>query len=177
MAQVNGPVLIPHDNYAQWRNAVLGNGYNYDYTYGNQCWDLCAELWYQYGLTLFTGPSGDAYECWTVSADRNAVNPFTKVTNVTDIKRGDCIVIRQWGSNSGHIAFADEDYNGSDHINVLGQNQGQGSAAPSNIASMPLTTFLGAFRNGHWVSPTPPKPESVKKKKFPWCIAFNHWNY
>ena len=52
MAQVNGYVPVAHGSYNQWRAATLGNGYNVDFRYGNQCWDYCALLYWQYGLTL-----------------------------------------------------------------------------------------------------------------------------
>ena len=89
MAQYNRYVAVAHATYQDFRNATLGNGYNVDQAYGNQCWDFCALLWWQYGLTLHTGPKGWAYECWTSSRALNAVPPFTQVTSVSDIKRGD----------------------------------------------------------------------------------------
>ena len=67
MAQYNGYVTEPHATYQDWRDATLGNGYNVDGMYGNQCWDFCALLWWQYGLTLYTKPGGGtAQDCWNV---------------------------------------------------------------------------------------------------------------
>lgn len=177
MAQFNGYVKVAHATYQQFRDATLGNGYNVDKTYGNQCWDFCALLWWQYGLTLHTGPKGWASECWTVSRSLNAVPPFTQVTNVTDIKRGDCVVFKGTSNYpTGHIAFADEDYKeGMTRMNFLGQNQGQGSLKPSNIANISLANFIGAFRNSNWVTPEP-SPEEKKKHKFPWAVAWRHWD-
>ena len=110
MAQFNGYVKVAHATYQQFRDATLGNGYNVDKAYGNQCWDFCALLWWQYGLTLHTGPKGWASECWTVSRTLNAVPPFTQVTSISDIKRGDCVVFKGTSNYpTGHIAFADED--------------------------------------------------------------------
>lgn len=179
MAQYNGYVDVPHASYQEWRDATLGNGYNVDNTYGNQCWDFCALLWYQYGLTLYTGSSHYASECWTQNKDNNAVPPFEAVNGVENIKRGDVVVFN--GSTNyptGHIAFADQDY--ADRVNnrldFLGQNQGDNTSSdPSCIASVGLNNFLGIFRNTNWT--TPPTPtEEPKKKKFPWPVAWQHWN-
>ena len=77
---------------------------------------------------------------------------------------------------TGHIAFADEDYkDGMTRMNFLGQNQGQGSLKPSNIANISLANFIGAFRNSNWATPEP-TPENDKKHKFPWAIAWQHWD-
>ena len=38
MAQYNRYVYVPHDTYQEFRDATLGNGYNVDNRYGNQCW-------------------------------------------------------------------------------------------------------------------------------------------
>ena len=177
MAQFNGYVKVAHATYQQFRDATLGNGYNVDKAYGNQCWDFCALLWWQYGLTLHTGPKGWASECWTSSRALNAVFPFTQVTNVSDIKRGDCVVFKGTSNYpTGHIAFADEDYKeGMTRMNFLGQNQGQGSLSPSNIANLSLANFIGAFRNSNWTTPKP-SPKDEKKHKFPWAVAWQHWD-
>lgn len=177
MAQFNGYVKVAHATYQQFRDATLGNGYNVDQAYGNQCWDFCALLWWQYGLTLHTGPKGWASECWTVSRSLNAVPPFTQVTSISDIKRGDCVVFKGTSNYpTGHIAFADEDYKeGMTRMNFLGQNQGQGSLKPSNIANISLANFIGAFRNSNWVGPKS-TPKNDKKHKFPWSVAWRHWD-
>lgn len=177
MAQFNGYVKVAHATYQQFRDATLGNGYNVDKAYGNQCWDFCALLWWQYGLTLHTGPKGWASECWTVSRSLNAVPPFTQVTSISDIKRGDCVVFKGTSNYpTGHIAFADEDYkDGMTRMNFLGQNQGQGSLNPSNIANISLANFIGAFRNSNWTT-SKPSTKDEKKHKFPWAIAWQHWD-
>lgn len=182
MAQYNGYRIVPHDSYDNWRNTTLNNGWNVDYTYGNQCWDLPALLYFQYGLRLITRPQGNgtAAMCWTVSRAANSVTPFISIEGVENIRRGDILV---WNATpfttTGHIAFADENYNGTNRLNCLGQNQGQGSAAPANIANLSLNNFLGIFRNTQWSAPpAPPTPpeEQDKKRKFPWAIAWAHWD-
>lgn len=179
MAQFNGYVDVPHGSYQEWRDATLGNGYDVDNAWGNQCWDFCALLWYQYGLRLITKPGGNgtAQDCWLVSRAANAVPPFEAVYNKQEIKRGDVIVLGStYGGGTGHIAFADEDYNGTDRMDLLGQNQGQGSLAPSNIATLNIGRFLGAFRNTDWDESSPePYKGGIKAKKFPWPVAWNNW--
>lgn len=176
MAQYNGYVSVPHSSYQEWRDATLGNGYNVDRMFGNQCWDFCALLYWQYGHTLQTG-NGYAYGCWTLRKDANSVPPFVAINYYEEIKRGDIIVLNRGGRNTtGHIAFADEDYNGTGYIKMLGQNQG-GVNGNVNVANSSLSRFLGVFRNINWeTSPTPPTPTRKKKKKFPWAIAWANWD-
>ena len=172
--QVNGRQKIlatQYDTYDHWRIYALTHGVNVDFNYGNQCWDICCLLWLQYGLWLYTGPNGYAYECYAVSRDRNAVLPFSKVERKKDIKKGDCLVFFPSGLNfTGHICFADEDYKNTDMMNCLGQNQGQGISwgTPSNIARLNLRYFMGGFRNANWAVAPPPTPVLKKKGGFPW---------
>ena len=173
-SQLNGYAIVPHSTYDEFRQYLLTHGVNVDYTYGNQCWDSCALLWYQYGLRLQTG-NGYAWGCWTFEADANAQPPFTKITTLSQVKRGDVIVFNYNASYyAGHIAFADEDYRpGSSRISCVGQNQGQGvaSGTPSIVASMNALEFLGAFRNTNWTSPIPPTPPTPQREsKFPWVL-------
>lgn len=174
--QQNGYALVPEAiTYEQWRGYLLTHGVNVDWNFGNQCWDSCALLWFQYGLRLQTGPMGAAFECWVVSRNVNARPPFEMITGIENVKKGDCVVFNRVGSYwTGHIAFADEDYNGSGTLACLGQNQGQGisSGTPSNVVRMGVGNFLGAFRNTNWEhtpEPEPPKP-SAKQKRFPWVL-------
>lgn len=182
MAQYNGYVSIPHETYNQWRAATLGNGYNADYAYGNQCWDYCAELWHQYNLTLYTRPGGGgAADCWNISRTANAVNPFSAVWGKENIKRGDVLVFdRNPYSSVGHIAIADEDYNGTNTISTLAQIPSiYGTSGTVHVHNESLTYFLGIFRNKNWqTTPGPtPTPSEEKKKHFPWPIAWEHWGW
>ena len=134
MAFIVGYVTLPVDTYDNWKNAVAGNGYNADGYYGCQCWDLTAEFWYNVGFPTgypLTGPNHYAEECWNVNRYNNisygGTVYFDLIDSINDVKRGDVIV---WNGTTlyptGHIGFADEDYNGSGDIAVLGQNQGTG---------------------------------------------------
>lgn len=179
MAQYYGYVHVPHGSYNEWRNATLGNGYDVDYFYGNQCWDYCALLYFQYGLTLVTkAGGGTAKDCWIVSRRVNSTPPFESVEGKQNIKRGDIIVLNGIPVNpAGHICFADEDYNGTDRIAVVQQN-GFNPTTPVHTATCGLDQFLGIFRNTNWTeSPEPPTPETKgkKKDKFPWAVGLNHW--
>ena len=184
MAQYNRYVIVPHTTYDQFRNATLGNGYNVDGMYGNQCWDYVALLYYQYGLTLITkAGGGSAYHCWTVSRAANSRYPFTSIDGVTNIRRGDVIVTNRnpWSSN-GHIFIADENYRTSGNrskIWGIGQNQRGSSALPATRDEVSLNYFLGIFRNTTWrssPSPTPtptptPSGENVyNNSKYPWVL-------
>lgn len=175
--QVNGyrKLLVPqYDTYDHWRTYCLTHGINVDFSFGNQCWDVPALLWYQYDLRFLTG-NGLAWGTWAYMRDVNAQFPFVKVERKVDIKRGDCVVFYASGLNyAGHVAFADEDYNGTDTLNCLGQNQGQGVGwgTPSNIKPLNLRTFMGAFRNTQW-KPEEPEPVVIDdkfRKLFPWAI-------
>lgn len=177
--QQNGYAIIPEsETYNRWREYLLTHGVDVDYAFQNQCYDACALLWYQYGLRLETG-NGYAYGCWELRRDQNGRPPFELVWGKENIKRGDVIVFNHHGSFvTGHIGYADEDYNGTDTIKCLGQNQGQGISwgTPSNIVNQNLYWFLGAFRNTNWTEepPTPPTPtEIVERKKFPWVLYAN----
>lgn len=176
--QVNGYrklLASQYDTYDHWRTFCLTHGINVDFSWGNQCWDVPALLWFQYGLTFQTG-NGYAWGTWAYMRDANAKFPFAKVERKVDIKRGDCVVFAPTGLNyAGHVAFADEDYNGTDTLNCVGQNQGQGIGygTPSNVKPLSLRGFLGAFRNTLWksVDPTPPTPTPTStKKEFPWVL-------
>lgn len=174
--QVNGQqkLLVPqYDTYDHWREFALTHGVNVDFRFGNQCWDICCLLWIQYNLYLYTG-NGFAYGCYSIERNRNAKFPFSLVERKIDIKRGDCVVFWPSGLNyTGHICFADEDYNGTDRLLCLGQNQGHGTGygTPSNIAPLNLRNFCGGFRNANWrVTPPPPPKHKPVESRFPWVV-------
>ncbi len=183
---------VPHATYDEFRAAVNGNGYDLDGLYGYQCWDGVDLLYEQsdVGQYLYTAANigqgdGTAKSCWinTTCRSLNGSGNFQAVDGVTNIKRGDIIVFNTysgWYGTAGHIGFADSDYNGTDYIDILSQNFGPGSnpvtGKPFNIMSAYLgTAFLGIFRFIPWQ--TTPPVEEKKKRKFPWPIAWNYWEY
>lgn len=166
--------------------AAQGLGYDVDGWYGYQCWDLAAELWMNIpefgGGTLWpkTGPNLAAEECWTVSRAANAGNSFDLIYNLSDVKRGDVIVIGASPISSvGHIAFADQDYAGYSYMDLLGQNQVNPSVYYGHIPTVTWINvgayFLGAFRYREWTQPEPPTPTEEKKEGFPWPVAWRYW--
>lgn len=169
MAQYNRYVIVPHLSYNQWRSATLGNGYNVDYNsshhgYGNQCWDYCALLYWQYGLTLITkAGGGTAYDCWNISRNANSRYPFRAVDGVQNIRRGDIVITKNPRSSTGHIFFADENYRPFGNKNVIwgvGQNQRGSSALPVTRDEISIVYFKGIFRNMEWGASSPyPDPE------------------
>lgn len=184
MAFYTGYVVLPINTYLAWKNAVAGNGYDADGHYGSQCWDLAAEFWHNVGFPAgypLTGPNHYASECWSVNRNNNiaynGTTYFTLVENLADVKQGDVIVL---GGAPGHIGFADEDFNGTNNLLILGQNQGNSGTPPpipnpaggttATVTNLSMGNFLGAFRyNGWGGGPTPP-PAPVRKSHFPWQI-------
>lgn len=192
MAFYTGYVVLPTNTYLAWKNAVAGNGYDADGHYGDQCWDLCAEFWYNVGFPTgypLTGPNHSAYECWTVNRNNNisygGTQYFDLIDNLANVKQGDVVVFNHNSDNSaGHIGFADEDYNPSKngYIAILGQNQGSGGVPPAianpaggttaNVKDLYVQVdFLGAFRFRAWhTTPTPVTPTVLRKGKFKWVL-------
>lgn len=191
MSFYTGYVVLPTNTYLAWKNAVAGNGYDADGYYGDQCWDLTAEFWHNVGFPTgypLTGPNHSAYECWTVNRNNNisynGTQYFDLIENLNAVKQGDVVVFNGTSGNpAGHIGFADEDYNGSEWIGILGQNQGSGGTPPpipnpaggttANVHSLYVATdFLGAFRYREWGGgPTPPPPPTPTiKHRFPWVL-------
>lgn len=186
-------VEVPIDTYDNFRNATMGNGYDIDGYYGYQCWDYGALLWGNIGRYghegtqyaypyLQTGPEGYAYEIWTQSRIVNAGNQFDLINNLSDVKRGDLVILdkgRFVGDVSGHDAYADEDYNGSTTMWLVGQNQESPSATVGHVVTrdqMDVSKFLGAFRYKKWITPPPPPPVHIQtKSKFPFVLYANKW--
>lgn len=163
MAQYNGWRKVNVSSYDAFRNEVNGNGYNVDGVYGNQCFDGAAVMLYSAtGRKLSTGGTGAARGCWEVASARkfNAGTEFELITDKTKIKRGDMLFFTA-NSKWGHVGFADEDYNGTNYIKVLGENQkGNGNGYPFTVINFSLSTFLGAFRYKEWakVAEAPTRP-------------------
>lgn len=180
MAQYTGLVTVDISSFSAFRNAVLGNGYDVDGLYGNQCVDMPKLLAGNAGRAapywLSLPAPGYARQGWTVESNRtyNASDYFTLVYNKADVKRGDLVVLNQTSSNPyGHIAFATHDWNANTTSAVLlGQNQIYPSAPdgyPNTETMVDVTTFLGAFRFIAWQSPTQFISKPIERK-FPWAI-------
>ena len=178
---------VPHATYQQFRDATNGHAYDmdgYPPSQPYQCWDSVDLLYQQddVGQYLYTaanvGGQGDGVKtCWTntEARNRNGSGWFSIVNDVTQVKRGDIIVLNEysgWYASTGHIGFADEDYNGSDYIQLLSQNFSGHHYVTVQRAYLG-NAFLGAFRYNAWDSPVP--PASNRKNKFPWPVALHNW--
>lgn len=142
---------VPIGSYAEFKNAVNGNGYDIDNHYGWQCWDGTALLWQQLGHSLYTG-NGLAIGCWDLKRDTNKYDKFDLVTDVNGLKLGDVVAMRP-----NHIGFFDG-YEGN-YMRILGQNQG-GKKGPNggmafSLALIAKSAFAGAFRYKGWNKPAP----------------------
>ena len=181
MAHYTGLVTVDISSYANFRAAVLGNGYNVDGVYGEQCVDMAKLLAGNAGRPFpywKSDPDGYAYEGWTVESNRtyNAADYFTLVYNKADVRTGDLVVLRNTTSNPyGHIAFANSDW---DNLTTTAELLGQNQVNPNNITghentltNVNVTTFIGAFRFTAWhtTPPTPPTPTDARKR-FPWVL-------
>lgn len=178
----SGYVDLPHATYDEWKYNTLGNEYDLDGAYGCQCWDYASLFWRNVGFAAgypLTGPQHYAYECWTVNRSNNQGDVFDLVTNLNDVKTGDIIVLNGNTANPpGHIAFADEDYDGGAYIWAIGQNQG-GAPSPSGGTAVTrnhlgVSDFLGAFRYKGWHE-IPPTPVNIKRP-FPWVLRARKLN-
>lgn len=171
-----GPTTVNITSYDTFKAEVNGNGWDVDGLYGAQCVDGFMLLNYNLGYPSPYAWSGsnNAKGMWTdpVSRARNASDKYDLIYNLSDVKRGDMIIVDIW--NDGHNAFADEDYNGQTYLNCLGQNQ-YGETFPTggacfNIYPISVSNFLGAFRLKTWTPPVPPTPVGRTANKFPWVL-------
>lgn len=179
MANYWGPQTVDISSYDNFRNAIIGNGYDVDNLFGAQCIDLFKLINYNLGYPspyAKTGPNGYVSECWTNTSSRiwNQSDKYDLITDITQLQRGDMVIMDGTTTNPpGHNAFCDSNYGDySGYIPVVGQNQGgtpfPGGGAVTNIINWPLDNFLGAFRLKAWhESPT---PTIIKKSKFPWVL-------
>lgn len=173
----SGYVNVPHSTYDEWRANTIGNEYDLDGHYGCQCWDYASLFWRNVGFVAGYPQTGNgyAYGCWTLRRTQNASNQFDLIYNLSDVQRGDVVVLdkgRFTGDVAGHIAFADEDYNGTTTLRLVGQNQEHASATvgyKTTADNMSMTKFLGAFRWKGWEHPVPP-PVYAKRKPFKWVL-------
>ena len=186
MAYYTGYVSLPVTSYADWKTATNGNGFNFDNTYGCQCYDLAVEFWWNVGFPqgypIITSPN--AYTMWEHRNQNIAYNGttyFDLIYNKEDIKRGDVIVFNYFSGNPyGHVGFADVDYanwqpdpSQPNEFPILSENNGgtpdpQGGAY-TNVHGYDITLFLGAFRYRAWQVPM---VTTIKRqrKPFPWVI-------
>lgn len=194
MAYYTGYVTIPHSTYDEWKNATNGNGYNYDFSYGCQCYDLAVEFWWNVGFP--TGypiiTSSSAYTMWEnrlANSILNGQRMFDLITRIQDIKQGDVIVFNYNSSNPyGHVGFADVDYSSWTpnplfpfEFPILSQNNGgtpdPDGGAYTNVHGYDLRLFLGAFRYKGWETSPITIRKQISQPKFPWAIYARKLRY
>lgn len=187
MAQYNGPVTVDISSWAAFKNATMGNGYNVDYAYGDQCVDYFKLLNYNLGYPFpyaETGTLGYAYEMWTdpVSKAFNQGTEYDLVTNINDLQIGDMVILGPSSvSEYGHNAIIDSGLitNPSGLTGVYAYMVGQNQVNPNPTTGHEVTRtllnvggFLGAYRLRRW-NQTPPTPPIIihKKTHFPWYLV------
>ena len=186
MAQYTGLVTVDISSFTAFRNEVLGNGYDVDGLYGNQCVDMPKLLAGNAGRSApywLSLPDGYAREGWTEISNReyNASDYFTLVYNKADVKRGDLVILNATSSNPyGHIAFATHDWNAdTTEAVLLGQNQvlpNPDYGHPNTETMVNVTSFLGGFRFTAWQTSGTITSKPVTKK-FPWAIYARKLRY
>lgn len=164
MAHYDGYVSIPHSTYSEWRENTLGNSYDADGQFGNQCWDFASEFWYNLGFGEGYPITGgdDARGIWT-NREQNKGDQFDLVTDVLSLKVGDVVCFS--ASPYGHVGFLDEAYDGSGYMKLLSQNVSGQYVTSENYAAI---TFQGAFRYKGWNRN--PTPINARVGKFPWVL-------
>lgn len=137
-------------SYQDFKNTHLGNGYDIDGWYGDQCWDGYAEYckWLGVPYTNCTD-TGYAKDLWTQRHSNGILNYFDEVEVM---QPGDVAVFDISPSTPySHVAIFDSDA-GNGYGNFLGQNQGGEQRNPNgggifNIIALPYSaTFATAFR-------------------------------
>lgn len=183
MAYYWGYQTVDITSYDTFRQAVNGNGFNCNEDeFGAQCLDLFMLLNYNVGgysapPYCKADPDGYAYQAWATPSSRayNASDKYELIYDITQLKRGDMVVMNYTTSNpAGHNSFCDADYDPNrGYIPMLGQNQGGApfpdGGACANIANWSLDNFLGAFRLKQW-QPVVSRPRRVQKRNFPWVL-------
>ena len=189
MTIYTGYVVIPHNTYAAWKASTLGNGYDFDQSFGLQCYDPLVEFWWNVGFPQgypTSAGTGNAKDIWTDRANNVAydgVTYFDLITDVNNILTGDIIIYDSYEGNPyGHAGFADQDYaswtpdpNDPYEFPILSQNNG-GDPYPAggstmNVHGYDIRLFIGAFRYREWhtTPPVPPTP-SGGRSHFPWVL-------
>lgn len=137
-------------SYQDFKNTHLGNGYDVDGWFGDQCWDGFAEYCKYLGYPVINcTDSGYAQDLWTQRHSNGILNYFDEVEVM---QAGDVAIFDVTPSTPySHVAIFDSDA-GNGYGNFLGQNQGGEQKNPNgggvfNIVALPYSaTFATAFR-------------------------------
>lgn len=132
-------------NYQDFKNEVLGNGYDIDGYYGNQCWDgyakYCQCLGVPYASCFVTGYVRDL---WEQRASNGILNYFDEVSVM---QAGDVAIFKvvEGVTPYSHVAIFDSDV-GNGYGNFLGQNQGATNGVFNTVTLPYSATYDTAFR-------------------------------
>lgn len=137
-------------SYQDFKNTHLGNGYDIDGWFGDQCWDGFAEYCKYLGYPVINcTDSGYAQDLWTQRHSNGILNYFDEVEVM---QPGDVAIFDVTPSTPySHVAIFDSDA-GNGYGYFLGQNQGGEQKNPNgggvfNIVALPYSaTFATAFR-------------------------------
>lgn len=137
-------------SYQDFKNTHLGNGYDIDCWFGDQCWDGFAEYCKYLGYPVINcTDSGYAKDLWTQRHSNGILNYFDEVEVM---QAGDVAIFDVTPSTPySHVAIFDSDA-GNGYGYFLGQNQGGEQKNPNgggvfNIVALPYSaTFATAFR-------------------------------
>lgn len=137
-------------SYQDFKNTHLGNGYDIDGWFGDQCWDGFAEYCKYLGYPVINcTDSGYAQDLWTQRHSNGILNYFDEVEVM---QAGDVAIFDVTPSTPySHVAIFDSDA-GNGYGYFLGQNQGGEQKNPNgggvfNIVALPYSaTFATAFR-------------------------------
>ena len=155
-------------SYSEFKNMVLGKGFDIDGYYGAQCWDGYAKYASKLGQTICNCPvSGYVKDIWNLRKT-NGILKYNK--EVTIMNPGDIAVFKEvdeWTPYS-HIAIFDSDIDGQFGW-FLGQNQGgnayPGGGACFNLVKLPYyATFDTAFRPNGMAGGTSNADTTISKK-------------
>lgn len=153
-------------NYQDFKNEVLGKGFDIDGMYGYQCWDgyaqYCKWLGVPYANCTVTGYVRDIWE------QRQSNGMLNNFDEVEVMHPGDVAIFKvtQGWTPYSHVAIFDSDIDGT-YGWFLGQNQNGSPVHPDggsgfNLLRLPYwTTYPTAFRPKHFPEDKP-KPEEVK---------------
>lgn len=139
-----------------------------------ECWDYINLIWSYLGSKYWTYPPSDPEATnhgvkygWinTDARSANTITHLTQVPNLTDVKRGDIVVISD--GTYGHAGYASTDYNGSGYLDLYSQNW-QGHYVTLDTLSM--ANFLGAWRYDGWNTDPPSPTPTSRSSKFPFVL-------
>lgn len=127
-----------------FRNEVIGKGYNIDGAYGNQCWDGYAKYmqWLGYPYANCT-TSGYVKDIWT---NRKNNGMLKSCDEVKIMQQGDIVVFKEQNATpDSHIAIFMSDLGNGKGV-FLGQNQGAANGVFNEIELPYSATYDTAFR-------------------------------